>query len=219
MGLKHLNFEDKRYILGLDLGQALDYTSLSIHEQVWLGEKYEYRLRYLDRCRGIPYPEIVTKVSRILKSEKLIGFEPATLVLDKTGVGAPIADLFRAGWIRPVEITITGGQTASAVPGGYHVPKRDLVFSLLGIYQSGRYTVANGLKLSEALMNELSNFTVKINDKGNDTYESWRDSVHDDLVLSCALAIWYAEYRYGRRASSVYQSDYSAVNSEYHGGT
>jgi hypothetical protein len=28
---------------------------------------------------------------------------------------------------------------------------------------------------------------------GNDSYEAWREGIHDDLVLSVALACWFAE--------------------------
>jgi hypothetical protein len=48
------------------------------------------------------------------------------------------------------------------------------------------------------LQAELSNFRVTVNaTTGHDSYGagpagSWRDGEHDDLVLSCALACWYA---------------------------
>ena len=45
----------------------------------------------------------------------------------------------------------------------------------------------------DTLIQELSNFKVKITTKGNDTYEAWREGQHDDLVLSVALACWYGE--------------------------
>jgi hypothetical protein len=31
-------------------------------------------------------------------------------------------------------------------------------------------------------------------DADNDTFEAWREKVHDDLVLAVRLACWYAEY-------------------------
>jgi len=181
--------------VGLDLGQASDYTALNVQEQKWNAEKkrYEYEMRYLDRVRGMAYPEIVEKVSKILQSEKLRGSEPARLILDKTGVGAPVADMFKIGPIKPIEITITGGLTASNVPGGYHVPKRDLVFALLAVFQSGRFKIAEGLPLAKPLLDELTNFKVKINTNGHDSYAAWRETQHDDLVLSASLATWYGE--------------------------
>ncbi len=34
---------------------------------------------------------------------------------------------------------------------------------------------------------------MKITVAGNDTYEAWRESDHDDLVLAAAMAAWYGE--------------------------
>jgi hypothetical protein len=147
----------------------------------------------------MPYPEVVKKVSKMVQSEKLKASEPARLILDKTGVGAPVADMFKVGSIKPIEITITGGQKPSVVPGGYHVPKRDLVFALLSVFQSGRFKIAEGLNLAKPLMDELTNFKVKINSNGHDSYAAWRETEHDDLVLSAAMATWYGEYKYSRR--------------------
>jgi hypothetical protein len=56
--------------------------------------------------------------------------------------------------------------------------------------------VAGGLKLAPVLVEELLNFKVKINVKtAHDSYEAWREGIHDDLVLAVALACWYAEKR------------------------
>lgn len=197
---------EHRFLIGLDLGQASDYTALSIQEQIWNSKArmYEYQLRYLDRVRGMPYPEVVAKVAGMMRSKKLMGTEPPRLILDKTGVGAPVADLFRTGPIRPIEIVITAGQNPSVVPRGYHVPKRDLVFALLAVVQSKRFQAAESLPLAKVLVDELLNFKVKIDPRsGHDSYESWREGVHDDLVLSAAMATWFGEYKYGRRSVRV----------------
>lgn len=194
---------ENRFFVGLDLGQAQDYTALSVIEQRWneVARRYEYDLRYLDRARGEPYPSVVKKVSAMMTSQSIVGIEPPRLILDKTGVGAPVADMFRVGPISPVEITITGGISPSAVPRGFHVPKRDLVFSLIGVFQSGRFRIADSLPLGKELIDELLNFKVKIDPKtAHDSYESWRESIHDDMVLSAAMSTWYAERRYGARA-------------------
>jgi len=202
--------------VGLDLGQASDYTALSIIEQNWsrVNRRYEYGLRYLERVRGMPYPSIVDKVMQILATQELTASEPPQLVIDKTGVGAPVCDMFNPKFNRVmengqvmlvgsnrqvIEITITGGHTPSRVPGGYHVPKRDLVFALLAVYQSGRIKVADTLELARPLTGELTNLKLKINTRGNDSYSAWRESEHDDLVLSLALVTWYMEYKYSRR--------------------
>jgi hypothetical protein len=47
--------------------------------------------------------------------------------------------------------------------------------------------------MAEILVRELLNFRVKISDLGHDTYNAWRESEHDDLVLAVAIAAWVAE--------------------------
>jgi len=194
---------EKRFFVGLDLGQAQDYTAISILEQRWSDQPrgYNYDLRYLDRFRGVPYPEVVKKVAILVRSPKIMGSEPPVLVVDKTGVGAPIVDMFRQGGVRPVEITISGGNSPSVVPRGFAVPKRDLVFALLKAFQTGQFKIAAGLPLGDTLMHELLNFNVKINlVTSHDSYGAWREGIHDDMVMSVAMAVWYAERRYGGRA-------------------
>jgi hypothetical protein len=43
-------------------------------------------------------------------------------------------------------------------------------------------------------LREFDSFTVKINaETANESFESWRERDHDDLVLAVALAAWGAE--------------------------
>jgi hypothetical protein len=94
----------------------------------------------------------------------------------------------------PHAITITGGD-AVVRDGPLHtrVPKRELVGLLVRLFQTERLRVASSLELAGVLVNELVNFKVKVSLKtGHDSYESWRESIHDDLVLATALACWHA---------------------------
>ena len=65
------------------------------------------------------------------------------------------------------------------------------------MFQNGRIKIAKKMKLAQIFREELINFKVKINLKtAHDSYEAWREGEHDDLVLSVALAAWFAERRY-----------------------
>jgi hypothetical protein len=56
--------------------------------------------------------------------------------------------------------------------------------------------VAEGRTLWPILREELLNFRRKINLKtAHDSYEHWRETDHDDLVLATALACWRATRR------------------------
>jgi hypothetical protein len=176
-----------KFFLGLDLGQSSDYTALSVLDRVNPSNESFYHVRHLERVRGVPYPEIVRKVTDIMQSPALAG--QADLVVDQTGVGAPVVDLFRQAGLDPVGVLIHGGDKASHEGGTWRVPKRDLVGSLQVLFQGGRLKISKKLPLASVLQAELLNFKVKIDPKtAHDSYSAWREQDHDDLVLSVAMA-------------------------------
>jgi hypothetical protein len=182
------------FIVGVDLGQAQDYTAISIIERLEGTPDPHYHLRYLERPPlGTSYPAIVSKVLGLLATPPLTRAVP--LVVDKTGVGAAVVDLFTAAGVRPRAVTITGGMDVNREdPFDLKVPKRELASVLVALYQSRRLLVAEGLDLAQLLVTELLNFKVKINiATGHESFEAWRESIHDDLVLATALSCWYGE--------------------------
>ncbi len=99
---------------------------------------------------------------------------------------------FKSKGLRFKAVTITGGDHANYSGGSYRVPKRDLVAALEVSLQTNTLKVAEGLELWPALREEMLNFRRKINLKTpHDSYEHWRESDHDDLVLATALACWW----------------------------
>ena len=92
--------------IGVDLGQAKDYTVIAIVE----GLQYRdfYRVVHLERMRGVSYPAIVKKIEDIVHSEAMMG-ENIHLIVDKTGVGAPVVDMMFEKNLNPIGISITGG--------------------------------------------------------------------------------------------------------------
>jgi len=176
----------------LDLGQANDYTALSVLERVGSSGEAAYHVRHLERVRNIPYPVIVDKVAEIMQSAALK--DQASLVVDQTGVGAAVVDLFKQANLDPVGVLIHGGDRESNEGSTWRVPKRDLVAVLQVLLQAGRLKISRRLPLAEVLQAELLNFRVKIDPAtAHDSYSAWREQDHDDLVLSVALAVWWAE--------------------------
>lgn len=185
-----------RFFVGLDLGQANDYSALCIIEKISRpGTESVYHLRYLWRIRGMSYPDIVTEVVKLMQSAELEGC--ATLVVDATGCGLPVVDLFEKVGLEPIAVSIHGGDRVSNEGNRYRTPKRDLVAILQVLLQSQRLKVATKLELGPVLQQEMLNFKVKIDPvTAHDSYSAWRESDHDDLVLSVALAVWYGEHVY-----------------------
>jgi hypothetical protein len=189
------------YVVGVDLGQAQDFTAIAILERriepvathpARLEARYD--LRHLERpALGTRYPAIVAHVLGLLSRPPLHRGVP--LVVDKTGVGAAVVDMFTDAGVKPRAVTITGGDEPNTEDRyNLKVPKRDLAGVLVALFQTGRLRIAESLELAPALTTELVNFKVKVNlATGHDSYEAWRESVHDDLVLAVALACWHAE--------------------------
>jgi hypothetical protein len=118
----------------------------------------------------------------------------AELVVDQTGVGAPVVDLFQQAGLYPIGVLIHGGDKVTHECGACRVPKRDLVGTLQVLFQSGRLKISKKLPLASVLQAELLNFKVKIDPRtAHDSYSAWREQDHDDLVQSVALAAWWAE--------------------------
>jgi hypothetical protein len=187
-----------QYYLGLDLGQANDNTALTIleAERMDTGEDYppwEYRCRHAERLElGTSYPDVVRHVETLMQRAPLKG--NCRLVVDATGVGRPVVDMFKEAGLSPKPIWITGGDQVTTDGIERRVPKRELVSTLQALLQSGRLTFADGLKWKEAIKEEMRLFRAKINvSTGHDSFEAWRERDKDDLVLALAMAAWYAE--------------------------
>lgn len=210
-------------LIGLDLGQARDYTAVSVIERAYkpTGErtpdgerekvKLEYRVRHLERPKlGTPYTDVVARVLELIHRLAERGVKRPALVVDATGCGRPVMDLLfrelRAGLegtdirVRPCGVTISGGDSVSkGADGGWRVPKRDLVNAALVLLQNEQLKIADALPLKDTLVKELLNFRVKINiSTAHDSYEHWREGDHDDLVLSVAMACWAGERFLGK---------------------
>jgi hypothetical protein len=199
------------YVVGLDLGQAQDYSALVIVDRqqppshgAVLGHTAPpatYAVRHIKRWQlGTPYPTIVREVADLLTHPPLIG--ASRLLIDHTGCGRPVLDMFTKDGLRPVGIAIHGGDRVSQDGMDYRVPKRDLVGVVAVLLQQARLQIAQNLPETPMLMHELLNFKVKIDPStAHDSYSAWREQDHDDLVLALALACWWGECHGDRHVS------------------
>jgi Terminase RNaseH-like domain len=195
---------ETHHYIGLDLGQSQDFTAVSVLAGTFTDDdqKPTYQCVHLERfALGTSYPDIVRAMVTLTERPELCG--DWQLVVDATGVGRPVVDLLREAFgtlrrrVHPV--SITGGGKVSASAYGLCVPKRDLVLTLKVLLESGRLEFAGKWPETADLIRETLAFQVKITNAANDTYGAWREGTHDDLVLSVALAAWYAE-RKARRS-------------------
>jgi len=186
------------FVVGLDLGQVSDFTAIAVVEVLtgdgkngFPGEP-SYHVRHLQRFKlGTPYPEVVAQVGTLMGNLKDPG---ALLAVDGTGVGRPVVDLLRKAGLNPVSITITAGDKVIHEGREYRVPKRDLVGALTVAFQGEKLKIAAALPDSKTLIQELLTFKVRIDPKtAHDSYDTWREGIHDDLVLATGIALWTAQ--------------------------
>jgi hypothetical protein len=189
-----------RFVFGLDLGQTVDPSALVFLECYGQGDQTIYH------CLGLRRWELHTSYPLIVEHLRLLFLRApftrpgkrARLVIDTTGVGKAVFDMLTQAGLNAnlTGITITGGAVVTPRPGGYNVPKRDLVGAVQVVLQTGRLRIASEIPDAKTLTEELSNFRVKFSETGRDTYGNstdsleWRERPHDDLVLALAVALW-----------------------------
>jgi hypothetical protein len=152
---------------------------------------------------GTPYPAIVKDVQALMERPPLPG---CRLVVDATGVGRAVVDLFRGAKLPAllVPVTITSGRAEVWQRDGYHVAKVHLVGVMQALLGQGRLKISP-LKDGPTLLKELRVFKVKVNvATGTETFEAWRERDHDDMVLSVALPCWLAERGKDRFEMRIY---------------
>lgn len=179
------------------LASLYAYRALTVNHHYGRPPHPPLYLRHLQRYElGTKYTTIVERVKQLLFREPIRKrLERTRLVIDKTGVGAAVVDGFKQAGLNPISITIHGGSNVIEEPDGFRVPKRDLVAATQTLLQNGRLKIASGLPEAETLKRELLNFRVKVDPRtAHDSYEHFRESDHDDLVLATAMSCWLREY-------------------------
>lgn len=186
------------FIAGLDLGQQNDRTALVVLD--WTQPETmrrdadrapRYRARHIQRFRtGVSYTEMVKDIEAVMQRDPLAG--ETALVVDATGVGRAVADLFSHIGRTVVSVTITGGDSVNRSGQEFTVPKRLLASTTQALLQTDRLQFSARVPETEVLLRELKDFRVKVSSSGHASFEH-REGKHDDLVLATALAAWYAE--------------------------
>jgi hypothetical protein len=187
---------DSRWLLGLDLGQAEDFSALGVVEQVYRAGRWAYEVRHLHRWElTTSYVKVVDDVAALIDRPPLRG---CLLLPDATGCGRPVVDMLRQRHppCQLVPVLITGGAQSSFEAGFWHVAKRELVAVLNILLGQDRLRIAQALALARTLEAEFANFRAKVTPTGHEVLEApWREGSHDDILLAVVLALWYGERR------------------------
>lgn len=178
-------------IMAIDLAKSVDYSFITISER--RGDQHLFR--HLERIPpGMDYPD---QVHRFVKLTKYSHID--RVVIDRTGIGMAVYDLLIKAGIRPIGVVITSGNEPNFKGNIWSVPKPDLISSLIACFQLGHIRIAD-LPERKTLITELQNFQIKISKNGHAAYEAAGSTIHDDGVISAALAV-YSSMRLYRRNS------------------
>ena len=192
------------YSICLDVGAEQDYSVFTILRRLQNMEPDpardkdtiglpHYGLVYLEQMPlKTRYPDVYERAEYIHKSVR----GDCHFLVDATGVGNPVVQSLRH--LSPIPIVIVSGLTVNAREnGGYNVPKREIVTALQGVMHSRRLQIAKGLPHQEQLKKEILSFKMRPRDSGNIEYGAASERIHDDMVMSLAINIWYNERMYG----------------------
>jgi hypothetical protein len=197
------------YVLGLDLGQSRDPTAIAVVRQVgdpFLGGEV-YQCGHLERLPlNTSYPDVVARVATLLTRLP----KGTELVIDFTGVGRPVFDMFEAAGIDPIGVLITGGTTESGDGRIYTVPKLNLISGVQALLHRERLKIHRDLPEAATLVAELQNFRVDFTAAGHMTFNA-RSGAHDDMVLALAIAVWRVKGAGGPPLLSYYRAQVDAA--------
>jgi hypothetical protein len=147
-----------------------------------------YQVGHLERLPlQTPYPGVVSHVGRMLARLP----EGTELVLDYTGVGRPVYDLFMAKGMSPYGVSITSGNAVTKDKMHYSVPKLTLISTVQALLHDGHLKIHKDLAGVQTLVAELQDFRAEVTDSGYWRFGA-RAGKHDDLVLALAIALWHS---------------------------
>jgi len=156
------------YFVGLDLGLKRDPSAVVVLERLvrktgktnpldWSAVLEKITLiRRVERVPlETPYAEVPGMIGGVLRG--LAGSGRKTLLVDATGVGAPVVEMLRAAGLpgRLTPVVITGGQNVGLMKGAETVPRRALLENLRSMLETGVLRAAHGLAGWEDLRREL----------------------------------------------------------------
>ncbi len=186
------------YICPLDLGQVNDYSALIILEP----KSQKLHVRRIDRLAlNTPYPDQVQHVQATLGKLK----SRRSLVIDHTGCGRPVFDMFKAAGLPVVGITLTSGektiQLKEKLKNGklrarqeFRTPKLAVVSSLNVCMQKRLLVIPRNLENVDILKEELRDFEAQAKSTGHVSFNA-KEGSHDDVLMSLALGCWWWLHR------------------------
>ncbi len=150
-------------------------------------------VRHLNRLPlRMSYPDQVAHVAKLVRLPPFDTVRPE-LIVDQTGVGRPVVDMFRRAGLRPIGCTITAGASEARSPDDFNdwrVAKLLLVSRLQAVLHEQVLNIAD-VPDARTLAQELQDFRGIFSETGYARFGA-REGAHDDLVLAVAIGTWLA---------------------------
>jgi hypothetical protein len=203
---------DEAFTCGVDLGQSMDPTAIIVLHatrtslETWTTNEIAHTIKqdmeehfdvvHGERLKlGTSYPEIVAHVRDVLARPPLR--DGCELVIDESGVGRAVGDMFDATGLQPIRVSITAGTDAKELDGArrWSVAKSLLISGVDARLHSGELRFAAELAEAHALAEELKDFQRHLTSAGRATYQA-RTGKHE---TSC----WRSPSRCGGPSSGA----------------
>jgi hypothetical protein len=182
--------------IGVHFGQRREPTAICVAEieERQVAGRYvnHFNIRRLERLPiGTPYPEVVDRVTAIVRKVRAEHDATVVLYLDATGLGGPVVDpIHRAPITATVfDVYINHGDRRLVVDQReIRLGKAYLVTRLQVLLQAGRVHLPD-TEEARTLAEELMDYEVEVAPDANDRYGAFKVGSRDDLVTALGLAL------------------------------
>ena len=163
----------RQYVMGVDLAKYSDWTDITIVD------RSNHYVCHRDRFNQIDWQLQKAKIESLARR-----YNNCRVRVDSTGVGDPITeDLTRAGLsVEAFRFTATS--------------KKQIIENLVILLEDGKIKIPN----DPILLDELECFEAKLNERTGNVSYSAPDGLHDDAVMSTALAYWQIGEKVGNQS-------------------
>ncbi len=200
--------------IGVDLGQRRDPTALAVLELTDragnpAAPSFSYEARHLERLPlGTTYPAVARRLAEVQRNAAQAARQSCftrtggnarvalTTFIDATGA-VPALDLFREQGLDVVPCFFTYGDRRTEQGGQVSIGKAWVVNRLQSLVQSDRLHLPPGHPEAAAMMRELQDYEIRVDQNANDKYGAFRVGTHDDLVTALGLATQRAPEDWG----------------------
>lgn len=193
----------RRFWISADLGQANDFTAVTVIEDeqlpvlndgiIELGPR-ELTVVHADKFRGVSYVAVCDFLARMLNAQPFRG--KAQLVIDGSSIGRVCSDVLTSENVPHIAIQMTGGTDWSRKGKYTNASKTLIIENTAVLFASGDLMFADNLPLRSEIESDLASFTITTTSAGNQIIAQTRSSAtgHGDLGVSLCLGAFAAQY-------------------------